>query len=209
MPKLQLLARLALAALPVLLLPAGAGAAEPSPPGVARGLLTRHGDRLILAPCQERAYVDVSDATPARDLRDTLAELGLGEGRWLYVELAGSAENGNLQANALNFAHTDARCYAPRTDAGPWRAVGRAPDWRLSRSEQRWRLEIAGEATRSAEMQENAGPETTQLTAADKTMPDWEIRRETCRAIADGLITGWTARAVIDGRPLQGCAWHP
>jgi len=44
-----------LGALPVLLLPSGASAAEPPTHGVARGLLTRHGERLILAPCQEGA----------------------------------------------------------------------------------------------------------------------------------------------------------
>lgn len=183
----------------------------PSPPapapekGVARGLILLHGERLIFSPCRDRSYLAVEDVSPGGEVVATLMQLGLQDGKPLYVELVGESTRGLLQANALNFAHTDARCHAPRQTTGRWRAAGKS--WQLTTAGDKLRLTQGGGADQETGYTEvQADPATARLRTGDTA---WEFRKRPCLQAEDGFATGWAAEGQAAGKLLRGCAWRP
>lgn len=173
--------------------------------GIARGLMLAHGDRLIFSPCRDRSYLAVEDASPGGEVVATLKQLGLADGRPLYVELVGESTQDRLQASALNFAHTDARCHAPRQTAGHWRAAGKT--WQLTTTGDKLRLAQGGGTDQETGFTEKqADPSTARLQAGDAT---WEFRKRPCLQSEDGFASGWTAEGRSASQTWRGCAWRP
>ncbi|THF61000.1 hypothetical protein [Pseudothauera rhizosphaerae] len=207
--KKTLLAALASAAL--LPLPAAGTAPPPdAPENIARGLMILHGGRMIFSPCRERSYVHVDDVSPNGEAASALRALGLTAERPLYAELFGTAEAGTLRMTGINFAHTDARCHAPRHTADTWHAMGGQPAWRLTATGDVLRVEREAQPDFRAPFEEQAaGPVTVRLHLAGGTNGHWTLRRGHCLDRENGLVSGWSVQGRLGGETLAGCAWKP
>ncbi len=183
---------------------------RPGGDGVAKGLMMFHEGRFIFSPCRERSYVPADDVSANGEVSAALRKLGLAEGKPLYVELFGEAEGDTLHMRAINFAHTDARCHAPRQTLGPWRAIGRDPAWNLTSTRDTLRLQQEGQADVEAKFVENKDdPATTRLSVQTAPEYEWELRRQLCYQIDDGVVSGWTIATRSREARLSGCAWKP
>ncbi|THF67331.1 hypothetical protein E6C76_02855 [Pseudothauera nasutitermitis] len=180
----------------------------PAQDSIARGLMILHGERLIFSPCRERSYVQVEDESPGGETVAALRALGLAQDIPLYVELFGSAEGGALRMRGLNFAHTEARCPAPRHATGAWQAAGDSPAWRMNLVGEVMHLERAEQpALRTPIRVETAA--AVHLRATDGSARQWTLEKKTCLKREQGFASGWSATGHIDGETLSGCAWKP
>ncbi len=177
---------------------------------IAKGLMIFHDGRFIFSPCRERSYVPTDDVSANGEVSAALRKLGLAEGKPLYVELFGDAEDDTLHMRAINFAHTDARCHAPRQTLGPWRAIGRDPVWNLTSTRDTLRLQQEGQADVEAKFVEDKDdPAAPRLRVQAASEYEWELRRQLCYQIDDGVVSGWTITTRSHAPQLSGCAWKP
>lgn len=173
-------------------------------PALARGLLMSHQGRLIFSPCRDRNYLDIRDASPAQSVTTALSRLNP-DGQPLYVEFFATLDTGQLTVSGLNFAHTDARCHAPRLGSG-WRALGAQSPWRLDTFNGQAQLTRAdgSSETRAVTVQE-APDGSSRMTTDDTPGTPWQFAPKLCELPAQGIVTGWTAQ----GPAGPGCGWKP
>ncbi len=178
---------------------------------IAKGLMFFHQERLIFSPCREPSYVETDDVSPGKEASAALRKLGLAEGKPLYVELSGEASGGALRIEGINFAHTEGRCHALRQTHGKWRAVGRNPAWNMTTTADTLRLQQEGRPDIEGKFTETPQPGSSATALRVQASPEyaWELRQQLCHQPEDGIVTGWTASADVQGVKLTGCAWHP
>lgn len=173
---------------------------------IARGLLLPKTGRLILAPCRERAYINVQDMTDGQ-LTAALDALGLAQGKSLYVEFIGRPDGGNLQATGINFARVDSSC--PQT-GGPeerWRATGTA--WSFAAGGGLLRLSRADKPDLNAKLLGIKGDGgQSEVLETDVTGLEPHFERQSCRTKEGSVLFGWRAEIRVDGQLLSGCAWR-
>jgi putative lipoprotein len=179
------------------------------PERLARGLMLFHEGRMIFSPCRERNYVEVQDDSPDGVVTTALRGLGLAQDRPLYAEVHGEAVGGSLRMTGLNFAHVQARCGGARDGTGPWLAVGRDPAWSFVTTPERLRLHVAGQVTTESAFSETRGDPSVITLSTEVGPAQWELRREPCYQLEDGLVAGWSVKGSAGGKVLSGCAWKP
>jgi len=193
-------------------LPASAQPVADSAPAVdkiAKGLLMKHGERLIFAPCRDRSYVNVEDVSANAAVTASLNEFGLGEGKNLYVEFMGKLDGGLLRVSAINLARREARCWQAGGPDELWRAAGQQPGWTLVAGAGQLRLSRDGKADLNAAYNEIRNADgVAQIVTGDAAKGDWRFRRQSCVDQKAGILFGWQAEVKVDGQLLRGCAWQ-
>lgn len=191
------------------LLAANAFADEPATaPKLARGLLMQYGEKLVFAPCRDRSYTEVDDVSPDGRIGRTLAALGLGQGKRLYVEFEAALEGGRLLASEVNLARVEGRCQLSGGSEEDWRAAGNEPGWALAVAKDEIRLARPGQTEMRLAGKPEAGNDTLHVAASAETnRADVRFERKLCRDTAAEAVYAWSATVVIDGQTLRGCAW--
>lgn len=185
------------------------GDSAPAVDKIAKGLLMKHGERLIFAPCRDRSYVNVEDVSPNTAVTASLKEFGLGEGKNLYVEFMGKLDGGRLAVSAINLARREARCWQAGGPDEAWRAVGQPPGWTLVAGGGQLRLSRDGQADLSAAYSEIRNADgVAQIVTGGAEKGDWRFRRQACVDQKAGILFGWQAELKVDGQLLRGCAWQ-
>ena len=176
---------------------------------IAKGLLLQHEGRMIFSPCRHRSYYQLEDLSPNRGLTAQLTELGLADGKSLYVELQGALDDNRLRARNLNLARTESRCHEAGGPDELWRAAGQNAPWRF--------VAIAGELLltrpgmpelKLAYTKVKSEDDRVELVTPEKTEAVWRLRRQYCQDKTAGMLFGWRAEIKVDGEVLQGCAWQ-
>jgi uncharacterized membrane protein len=176
---------------------------------IAKGLLMQHAGRVIFSPCRHQSYYQVEDLSPNAGLTAQLGNLGLAEGKNLYVEFQGTLEGDTLKARQINLARAEARCHEAGGPDERWRAAGQDEAWRF--------VAIAGEIllTRPGKPDLKLPYNSTKtendlivLTTAEKPDAQWRFERRYCRDQSAGMLFGWQAEIKIEGEVLHGCAWQ-
>ena len=176
---------------------------------IARGLLMQHDGKMIFAPCRDRSYANVEDVSPGAAVTVALGELGLADGKNLYVEFLGKSEGGNLRVSAVNFARTETRCQQPGGTEESWRAAGNGPAWSLAVGAGQLLLKRAGKPDlQLAHGEIRSEGTTTQIPTAEKATAEWRFYRQICRDKGASMLFGWQAELKVDGEVLKGCAWQ-
>ena len=191
-------------------LPERPAATGPATPKLAYGLLVQHGDRLIFAPCRDRSYTLVDDDSAGGRLGQLFAELGLGQGKRLYVELIGVVENGRLRASDFNMLRLEGRCQMPGGQEESWRASGNDPAWALLLGETQAQIQRLGQpelVTPFAGL-EGEGDERRYAARSEAGRLSLQLNKAICRDAPAQAVFAWTARVELNGEVLQGCAWR-
>jgi putative lipoprotein len=179
----------------------------PGGPGIAKGLLLVHEGRVFMAPCRDRSYLNVDDASVGRAVLGALKDFGLAPGRNLYAELLAVQRGGSLEVSGINFVHITARCMRESKDTGEWRAVGLQADWEAMAGGGTLRIERIGEAEAYAidgEIERDG--ETVRIAGAGTTLT---VAPGICRLADGSTMAGWKASLLLaNGEVLQGCAWE-
>lgn len=171
---------------------------------LARGLLMSHQGRLIFSPCRERNYMDVSDTSADLVVSKAMSSLSQ-NGSPLYVEFFASLSNGKLIVSSLNFAHTDARCHAPRSGTG-WRAIGSQSPWQLDTFNAQARLTRADGSTQTTSVTvHDLATGGSRMAAEGSVEQTWLFEPKLCELLGQGIVTGWIAT----GPAGPGCGWKP
>ncbi len=171
---------------------------------LARGLLMSHQGRLIFSPCRDRNYMDVSDTSANQVVSTAMSRLSQ-NGSPLYVEFYAVLSNGRLEVSGLNFAHTDARCHAPRSGTG-WRAIGSQSPWQLDTFNAQARLTGADGSTQTTPVTvHELASGGSRMEADGSVKQTWLFEPKLCEIPGQGIVTGWSAT----GPAGPGCGWKP
>lgn len=186
---------------------------------ISRGLLMQYNGKMIFSPCRERTYVDLVDQTPNQILTRQLQQLGLSQGKPLYVEFFGTpAENTQLKASWLNFAHTTARCQPAANLEEQWRAISGTD---LPSNQGEWLLRVTDQAAHLLQspnpdyVDSPYAPIVRATGAVDLELREqasgnrWEFRHALCRGKDREMLFGWSATLKNGAATvLQGCGWQ-
>jgi len=196
----------------LLALPALAEEAKPvdTTPKLANGLLMKQGGKLVFAPCRDRSYAIVDDASPGGAVTQALNSVGLEAGKKIYVELMGVVEGINLRAHSLNFARAEGRCQAPGGSEESWRAAGGEPAWSLVAGGDKGILQRKGKADVTVPYApfKSEGNVATYEAGQGAHRLALRFERGVCRDKAGDVLLGWTASVTANGETLKGCAWQ-
>jgi len=190
--------------------PGDSALAAAATPRLAYGLLMKHGEKLVFAPCRDRSYALVEDVSAGRQVTRGLDLAGVADGRKYYVELFAVLEGGTLRASGLNLARAEGRCQKPGGTDEAWLASGNEPGWVLAAGGDRVSLKRQGEAELTLAYRPFERRDNLATYAARGEAGALEIRfeRALCRDGMADAVTGWTASLNVDGKVLQGCAWE-
>lgn len=177
-------------------------------PRLAYGLLMKQGDKLVFSPCRDRSYALVEDVSTDGAVRRGLQQVGLEQGKKLYVELLGVSDGLALKASALNLARTDGRCQQPGGAEEAWQAAGGT--WVLAAGGEQVVLKRAGEADLSFPYREFTREGSLASYSGEVAEHRLALRLENtlCRDLSASAVFGWTATLTVDGQHLAGCAWQ-
>lgn len=187
-----------------------AAPAVPAPPRLAYGLLVKQGEKILFAPCRDRSYALLEDVSPGQTVTRGLQQVGLNEGRKLYVELVGSVEGVALKASGLNLARADGRCQQPGGTEEHWRAGGQAPGWLLAAGSERVTLRHADGSDHhwpARDLERQGAQVRFQARAGDERL-ELHFDQALCADPAAEAVFGWTATVIHNDRTLRGCAWQ-
>lgn len=182
----------------------------PVQPKLAYGQMARMGDKLVFAPCRDRSYTMLEDVSPGGTLTHSLEQIGLAEGKKLYVELWAVLEGGALRASGLNMAQQEGRCQQPGLGEESWRATGSDPAWLLALGTEKAVLKRPEQPDALLPMADvNAADGGAQMVTSDATHRlSLTFSPELCHDQARAAIYGWRAQVDLDGKVLNGCAWQ-
>lgn len=184
--------------------------APPAQPRLAYGQMARMGDKLVFAPCRDRSYIMMEDVSPEGALTRSLEQIGLAEGKKLYVELWAVLEGGALRASALNMAQQEGRCQQPGLGEETWRATGNAPGWLLALGTEKAVLKRAEQpdvVLPMATVDASGGGAQMVASSAEHRL-SLKFEPALCHDTARAAIYGWLAQVTVDGQVLAGCAWQ-
>lgn len=206
----SLLLTLATALTPLCTAQADEAAPANTTPKLAYGLLLKQGEKLVFAPCRDRSYALVEDISPDQSVIQGLKQVGLEQGKKLYVELVGTIEGLALKASALNLARTNGRCQQPGNAEESWEAAGRDPGWRLAAGGSEVRLKLQDGSTRVWPYQEftRDGKAARFKAQTGQEKIDLQFAQTLCRDPLADAVFGWTATLSYNGQTLKGCAWQ-
>lgn len=186
-------------------------AEESTGPKLASGLLMKQGGKLVFAPCRDRSYAVMEDASPNGSLTAALNRLGLESGKKLYVEVLGVLEDMNLKASSLNFARADGRCQPPGGKDEAWWAAG--DGWALIAGGDQVLVKQPGKVDVALPY----GPFKTvgTLTSYEANRAGNKLALRFERSVCQqhtkesgDVLLGWTATVNVNGETLKGCAWQ-
>ncbi|MEY4591952.1 MAG: hypothetical protein RIR18_847 [Pseudomonadota bacterium] len=204
--------------LATVLLPVAAFSVEPTAPAsseekIAKGLLLQHEGRKIFSPCRHRSYYQLEDVSPNAEVSAQLAQLGLADGKNIYVEFLSVIVQDQLQVKHINLARTEARCHEAGGPDEVWRAAGSQTG-----QETAWQLVVAADElllTRPGKPElklaykvKNGEGGAVVLSTPEKPETGWRILRQYCQDKTSGTLYGWRAELTVDGEVLKGCAWQ-
>lgn len=185
-----------------------AGEEKVSTDALARGMLVKYGEKLVFAPCRDRAYAFVEDLSEGREIGKGLDAMGLADGKKMYVEFWGRTEGDSLKVQRLNFAQLDGRCQLSGGAEESWRGVGNGSAWSMG-------LGDAGVNIRTADGVDLSFPpvalkseETGFSGQVDGKNQHLELKILPGLCRHDGRLFGWTMRMNLGGERLEGCAWQ-
>ena len=183
----------------------------PAAPKLAYGLLVKQGDKILFAPCRDRSYALVDDVSPNQVVTRGLREVGLDQGKKLYVELVGSVEGIALKASALNLARTEGRCQQPGGAEESWRAAGHAPGWLFAAGNEQVTLKRQGQTQDllwpAQDFQRNGDRVSFSAQAGEQRL-ELHFTQTLCRDPEAEAVFGWSATLLHNGETLRGCAWQ-
>lgn len=184
--------------------------AKPEKPKLAHGQMLKYGEKIVFSPCRDRSYIEFQDASGDGSVLRGLDEVGLSQGKKLYVELLGILDGNLLKAERINLAKTEGHCQLPGGRSEIWRAGGNEPGWVLAFGDEVVQVKRLGQA----DLVFPAAPLTLAPGAAsygvakDGHRLELRFEQQACRDTMADMITGWTASVTVDGQVLKGCAWQ-
>lgn len=176
---------------------------------IARGLLMLHAEKLIFAPCRERIYAEIDDVSTDQQLGSALLKLGLAEKKPLYVEFVGQIDAGRLNASAINFASTQARCQSSASIDEKWRGIGQGPRWSLRIGEHTAKLAQEGQTELTfSDVALKLDGDQARLRFNGNISEQWSFKRGLCHGEENNTLFGWQAELKRANGTLRGCAWQ-
>lgn len=162
-----------------------------------------------VTPCGEPRALDLVDRTGGAlvTVYGDLASQDTGE---MYVELRGERTASSFIAASLVRAlpMSDRRCDEASAKDG-WRALGNEPFWsvRVAPDAITWEAPEGATTFPAAEPMTGPSGELTWTTAAGERRLALTLTRQPCRDSMSGAYFEMTARAVLDGTEVTGCAF--
>lgn len=175
---------------------------------LARGMLVKYGEKLVFAPCRERAYAFVEDVSGGKDVAEALGAMGLEDGKKMYVEFWGRLEGDSLKVNRLNFAQMDGRCQLSGGAEESWRGVGNTSPWSIGLGEMGVNIRTAEGVDLSFPpvVLQSEGAGFSGRVDGEAQHLELKLLPGLCRH--DGRLFGWTMSMNLGGKRLEGCAWQ-
>jgi putative lipoprotein len=179
-------------------------------PKLAFGLMMKHGDKVLFAPCRDRSYASFEDVSADRGVSKVLNEMGLEAGQRLYVELLGVLENDTLKASSFNMVRVEGRCQMPGGKEESWAAAGNDPAWAMAAGGEYVQLLRHGQPAVVLPYSEfkQTGNVSRYDGAKDGNTLSVRFEHTLCRDTAANAVFAWTASVDLNGQALKGCAWQ-
>lgn len=175
---------------------------------LVRGMLVKYGEKLVFAPCRNRAYAFVEDVSGGKEVDKALGAMELEDGKKMYVEFWARLEGDSLKVHRLNFAEVDGRCQLSGGAEESWRGVGNVSPWSMGLGEMGVKIRTADGVDLSfppVALKSEGASFSGQVSEGARHL-ELKLLPGLCRH--DGRLFGWTMSMNLGGERLEGCAWQ-